>query len=120
MSRVFVCNECAPELSLDTPTSLGHYIQQTGRCHHVDELIKAEIEKAKASEAHQSDKKGDSEQMQISHEQWADQWMVEHRIAWGAGSREDIIQMLKDFQIYYEQVTLRALRDTLNPTSDKR
>ena len=54
---MFVCNECAPELSLDTPTSLGHYIRETGRCHHVDELIKAEIEKAKASEAHESDKR---------------------------------------------------------------
>lgn len=44
MSRVFVCNECAPELSLDVPTSLGYYIRETGRCHHVDELIKAEVE----------------------------------------------------------------------------
>lgn len=57
MSRVFVCNECAPELFLDVPTSLGYYLRDTGRCHHVDKLIEAEIAKAKASEAHQSDKR---------------------------------------------------------------
>ena len=56
MIRVFVCNECAPELFLDTPTSLGYHLRNVGRCHHVDELIEAEIAKAKASEAHQSAK----------------------------------------------------------------
>ncbi len=48
---MFVCNECVPELSLDVPTSLGHYIRDTGRCHHVDDLIKVEAESLREIEA---------------------------------------------------------------------
>lgn len=57
MARIFVCSECAPELYLDSPTSAGYSIRNSGRCRHVDELIQDEIKKhtlADAKPGHES------------------------------------------------------------------
>lgn len=45
MGRLFVCSDCAPELFLKTPTSLGYSIRSVGKCRHIDGLIEDEIRK---------------------------------------------------------------------------
>jgi hypothetical protein len=49
------------------------------------------------------------ERMSFSRERWLDEWMQKRHGGWNPVTREDVLEILVDFQAYYESQALKVL-----------